>query len=637
MQRCDENTLKLFFDSAPMMMGIAQLESGDIRHVADNQASATFFRQSVEALRGKFASELGVAPSEIKLWIEQYRIAEATHEPVRFEYKHAGTAGTRWLSVTVNLIGRSSEGHSQFSYIAQDITELREAQLQLEERVKQRTAELQLKSDALENSLNGFDIVNAKGELVYANRMYLKMWGYDSLDEIIGASPADHCADPNVPLKIITELKAKGECNIEFVAKRKDGSTFDVVMWARLAHDADGNEIYPTTSIDITEIKKAELQLRESERRLETVANNAASCLFMMDKQGRPTFMNPAAMEVTGYKSLDEIKDRPLHYAVHWKRPDGTPYPMEECPIDNAQAELRPVQNREEIFCRKDGSLFPVSFSVAPLEENGETIGSVLEFRDITEQKRIEAELRDAIRARDEFLSVASHELKTPLSSLKLQAQLAKRVRDRGDPSVYQPEKVNKLIEQTDRQTTRLTRLVDDMLDIARIRSGKLTVQRETFNVCGLIDDIIDRLGPNLVEAGTQITFNCPGPVEVTWDRFRIEQVITNLLTNAMRYGSRKPVSITVERSLKGHECVRIIVRDQGIGLSESSKDRIFDRFERAVAASEVSGLGLGLFITRQIVRSHGGEIWAESAGPQQGATFVVEIPALLSEKATRA
>ncbi|MBT6228255.1 MAG: PAS domain S-box protein, partial [Candidatus Scalindua sp.] len=139
--------------------------------------------------------------------------------------------------------------------------------------------------------------------------------------------------------------------------------------------------------------EKTEQELTRQLLLNKTITDNAASCLFMMDKQGRSTFMNPAAIKVTGY-TLDEIKDMPLHDAIHHHYPDGRPYPMCECPIDNAQAELTEVVDYEDIFIRKDGNFFPVICYIAPLEENGDVVGSVLEFRDVTQQKEAEEEIR---------------------------------------------------------------------------------------------------------------------------------------------------------------------------------------------------------------------------------------------------
>jgi len=141
-------------------------------------------------------------------------------------------------------------------------TELEESKRKLEQEMIERRHmeyQLRLKSDALENSFNGFDIVDEEGKFVYANKAYLDMWGYDRLDEIVGTSPADHCKDPELPNSIIAQLKERGEYVFEFTAKRKDGTLFDALMYARLAHDENGQEIYPTVSVDISERKQAEL------------------------------------------------------------------------------------------------------------------------------------------------------------------------------------------------------------------------------------------------------------------------------------------------------------------------------------------------------------------------------------------
>ncbi len=237
------------------------------------------------------------------------------------------------------------------------------------------------------------------------------------------------------------------------------------------------------------------------------------------------------------------------------------------------------------------------------------------------EEQRAREGLEQAVRARDEFLSLASHELKTPLTSLMLQAQLLQRRIDRGEP--LQPEAARRLLDQTARQTQRLARLVNDMLDISRISAGKLSLEMETFDLVDLANDVVTKLGPQLGEARCEVSVRAEAPVLGTWDRYRLEQVLTNLLTNAARYGPGTPVEIAVRRVERRAE---LRVSDKGRGISKADQERIFRKFERAVGGHEVSGLGLGLFIVHEIVQMHGGAIHVESE-LGQGATFVVALP----------
>jgi PAS domain S-box-containing protein len=196
--------------------------------------------------------------------------------------------------------------------------------------------------------------------------------------------------------EVLPAVQSKGfwEGELHF-QHRLSGALIPVIYNMFPIHDpkTKGLIFYASVTRDITERKAAEESLQSQRQILQTITDNAASCLFMMDKNGHPTFMNPAARRLTGYESLDEIADRPLHYAVHWKKPDGSHYPMEECPIDNAQSERRKLYNQEEIFTDKFGRQFPVQYSVSPLEKDGEVLGSVLEFRDVSEQKKVMEEL----------------------------------------------------------------------------------------------------------------------------------------------------------------------------------------------------------------------------------------------------
>jgi signal transduction histidine kinase len=237
------------------------------------------------------------------------------------------------------------------------------------------------------------------------------------------------------------------------------------------------------------------------------------------------------------------------------------------------------------------------------------------------EERRARTELEAAVKARDEVLSLASHELKTPLTSLMLQTQLLQRQQQRGEP--LPPEKVQRVLDQTARQTQRLARLVNDMLDISRLAAGKLALEAETFDLAELASDVVAKLGPQLSEAQCEVSVQAPEPVVGRWDRYRLEQVLTNFLTNAARYAAGKPVEVSVRRLEQRAE---LRVRDNGRGIAPEDQERIFRKFERAVGGREVGGLGLGLFIVREIVEMHGGTVRVESE-VGKGAAFTVTLP----------
>lgn len=233
-------------------------------------------------------------------------------------------------------------------------------------------------------------------------------------------------------------------------------------------------------------------------------------------------------------------------------------------------------------------------------------------------EAQLEAARHDA--ERDEFLSIASHELKTPLTAIRLHTQIIKRNLDR-DPNSVSPERVARMVDQTDRNMHKMTQLVDTMLDSSRIAAGKLVLHKEPTDLTALVREVVERLRPQL----GPVTVDASGPVEGEWDRFRLEQVLTNLLSNADRYSEGKPIEVSVRRTGRWAE---VAVRDQGIGIALDKQALIFERYQRAVSTYEGSGLGLGLFIVRSVVALRGGSVRVESA-PERGATFTVALPCL--------
>ncbi|WP_223757522.1 GAF domain-containing sensor histidine kinase [Myxococcus sp. RHSTA-1-4] len=238
-------------------------------------------------------------------------------------------------------------------------------------------------------------------------------------------------------------------------------------------------------------------------------------------------------------------------------------------------------------------------------------------------ERAAQAELlnvREGVRARDEFISIAAHELRTPLTPLKLQLETLRRsvvAACLGDARVMRH------LERAGAQVERLSQLVERLLDVSRVATGRLGLVLEDVDLSRLAAEVTDRFREEAEEAGCPLVVHTPGPVRGAWDQLRIEQVLSSLLSNAIKYGAGHPIDVSVE----GHgELARLCVRDEGIGLAREDASRIFERFERAVSPTHYRGMGLGLYVAKQIVEAHGGTIVVRSQ-PGKGSTFTVVLP----------
>jgi signal transduction histidine kinase len=240
----------------------------------------------------------------------------------------------------------------------------------------------------------------------------------------------------------------------------------------------------------------------------------------------------------------------------------------------------------------------------------------------LAELRETQGQLEAAVRVRDDFMSMASHELKTPLTSLRLQSQMRMRHLANSRVELFTPESLERMVKADIEQIDGMVRLIDDMLDVSRVRSGKLTLQPTRYDVVEHVREIVSRMTDLLDSAGCRLELTGVDSAMVTWDRFRIEQVVMNLLTNAMRYGAKAPVVIDIST---GPYEVEIRVRDHGIGIDAQNIARIFQPFER-VDGNGPMGLGLGLYIVSRIVEAHGGRIEVESQ-TGAGSTFTVSLP----------
>ena len=239
------------------------------------------------------------------------------------------------------------------------------------------------------------------------------------------------------------------------------------------------------------------------------------------------------------------------------------------------------------------------------------------------ELRATQAELEHAVRMRDDFMSMVAHELRTPLNTLFLEAQMRGMQLDKGNMAAFSADHLRKMVARDGRQIQSMIRLINDMVDVTRIRSGKLSIRPADTELSALLARIVSDLSQRTEEAGGTIELHAPAPVTGVWDEFRIEQVIINLLTNALRYGGSKPIRVSL---LRGDQHAEIEVRDQGVGISPDDQVRIFSPFERAGTKDIVEGLGLGLYIARQLAESHGGTLSVDSV-PDQGAAFRLMLP----------
>jgi PAS domain S-box-containing protein len=243
---------------------------------------------------------------------------------------------------------------------------------------------------------------------------------------------------------------------------------------------------------------------------------------------------------------------------------------------------------------------------------------------DITQLKETELALKDAVRVREDFLSLAGHELKTPLTGLFLQVQMLRRLGEEDATTPLLAERVQTRLSALERGLRRLGTLGDNLLDVSRIRQGQLDFIFTTGDLSALVQEVVTRLEDEARVSGVELSAALEPRLVGRFDRLRIEQILVNLLFNALRHGGRRPVAVRLERGGLG---VRLVVSDEGPGVPEADRERIFARFEQVQGSARAGGLGLGLFIVRQCVLGHQGLVHVEPGPGGRGAAFVVELP----------
>jgi PAS domain S-box-containing protein len=468
--------------------------------------------------------------------------------------------------------------------------------------------------------------LDPSGRITSWNRGARLIKGY-SADEVIGKDisifyTAEDRAR-NWSRALLDAALAEGQVEDEGWRVRKDGSRFwaDAVITS-LGDGQDGPQGFVKVTRDLTSRRQAEQKLRESEQSLAATLYSIGDAVLAADEQGRVTRINPVAERLTGWtereavgRPLEEVFDI-INEVTRQKAPN---------PVTRVLAEgiVVGLANHTSLISR-DGTERPIADSGAPiLDVGGVTRGAVLVFRDVTAERHAEeerlrlAQAQESVRLRDEFISIASHELKTPLTALQLQLTGILGQAAGAD------EKFIGKVERARRMGARLSTLIEALLDVSRIATGRLKLSLEPFDLGEAVRDVTERFREAATESGCPLSVNIEGPIVGNWDRIRIEQIVTNLVSNSIKYASGRPIVISAARET---DVAVLEVRDGGPGVPEADLSRIFERFGRAASARHYGGLGLGLYVARQIAEAHGGTIGASNL-PSGGACFAVRLP----------
>jgi PAS domain S-box-containing protein len=365
--------------------------------------------------------------------------------------------------------------------------------------------------------------------------------------------------------------------------------------------------------------------LAESEQRFRLLAE-AASEGVAIHEDGRILIASRSLAKMFGYEPEELVGMDVVKFAEPELRKE----------VAETMRQGKRIRRIAQSF-RKDGSRFWVDVKGEGAVFQGRPV-RLLAIRDVTEEKLLEEtrerllnqervareQAETAIRVRDEFLAIASHELRTPLTPLKIELQLLRMsMRQVLSDSSPRTALLLKALDHGEGELDRLGRLITDLLDVTRISAGRLQLKRERCDLAKIVQTVIERFSSQVREEGCEIRTDLPPALSGTWDPARLDQVVTNLITNALKYGRGSPILVSL-REAGG--MARLSVRDEGIGIAPADQKRIFERFVRVAPVENYGGLGLGLFVARQLVTAHGGTIEVESE-LGKGASFTVLLP----------
>lgn len=502
------------------------------------------------------------------------------------------------------------------------------------------------KSAILESALDAVITMDLEGCVVEWNPVAAQMFGR-SQQETVGQEMAELIIPApyrEMHRKGLAHYLATGEGpvlnqRIEITGMRSDGSEFPIELAITPILQNNKPTVFTGFVRDLTVAKRTERERERLTNYNQLLLESTAEGIYGLDTNGLCTFINAAGARLLGY-SQEEVLGQSIHVLTHHHYPDGSPYPVEECPIYQSFQTRTVVRGDREFFWRKNGTLFPVEFASVPLYEDDLVIGAVVTFNDITARKRAEEDLRlakeaaeAASRTKSQFLANMSHELRTPLNAIigysEMLAEEAEE--EKQEDALSDLQKIHRAGKQ-------LLSLINDILDLSKIEAGKMELYLETFDVGEMAQDVVTTIRPLVEKNANRLEVRCPADIgAMTADVTKVRQNLFNLLSNACKFTEGGTITFEINREVRqGEEGYAFHVLDTGIGMTAEQLGKLFEAFTQADLSTtrKFGGTGLGLAITRRFTRMMGGDVSVQSE-MGAGSTFTMWLPAVVKEQHT--